>query len=204
MGLQEPSVGLQEPSVGLQELSVGSLCLHVCCPHPAPARLGAGHTLAAQHRLWGWREGLELGGIRTPQPPLGSLSVLPPLVLPPPSCWGLLGCPGWDLGVQPGRRPLGPTGGAQQGVGPAPSLRQRSQASINALLVLIFMINIVFPQMVEISCALSLPQFTSLPAAGVVPDSGETEIRCQNSYFKSPLGKRPQIVSFLPKIDSKT
>lgn len=48
-----------------------------------------------------------------------------------------------------------------------------SQASISALLVLIFMINIVFPLMVEIFCVLSLPQFTSLPRSGILPGSGE-------------------------------
>lgn len=71
--------------------------------------------------------------------------------------------------------------------------------------MLIFMINIVFPLMVEISCALSLPQFTSLPASGVLPDSGEEKkLLSEFSYLKSPLGKQPQILSFLPKIDSKT
>lgn len=46
-------------------------------------------------------------------------------VLPPPSCWGFLGHPGGDREAQPGCRPLGPTVGAQQGVGPAPSLWQK-------------------------------------------------------------------------------
>lgn len=174
-----------------------------------PARGEARRWPGSQPGLWGWREGPGLGGDLTlPNSPGHQvlLGIYPPRGS---SCHHLpagafrssrLG-QGGSTWPQTSRTNCG--GSAGSGSCSLP-LAEESQASIKALLVLIFMINIVFPLMVEISCALSLPQFTSLPASGVLPDSGEKKIRCQNSYLKSPLGKRPQILSFLPKIDSKT
>lgn len=135
-------------------------------PHPL-AHGEAQRWPHSQHRLQGW------GGSSPPKPSGGIRSLI---VQSPPSCWGIRAGT-WTS--------LTSCGGSADPCRPA----EESQASIDALLVVIFRMNIAFPLMVDISCALSLPQFSSLPAAGVLPGSGEEKKSLSEFLLEIPIGQ---------------